>query len=136
MDSVGPVLRTLTLAQSSTGGASPPLTTVITAVDSASRTFLTTVTLAPSTAHTAAALTTVMTAVDSASRTVLTTLTLAPSSTPNIGDLVCSGIGGCASATRSVPSGEFTGAAIRDRVNPMFANSLILGLFGVAVAVA
>jgi hypothetical protein len=40
-----------------------------------------------------AALTTVIPAIDSASRTVFPTLTLVPTSTPNIGDLVCSGIG-------------------------------------------
>jgi len=112
------------------------VTTVVTTVDSQSYTVLSAsvYTTTVQTSEETAALTTVITAVDSVSRTVLTTLTLAPTSTPNIGDLVCSGIGGCTTATRVAPPGEFTGAAKRESDVAGLAVCAVVGLLGAVIA--
>jgi hypothetical protein len=113
------------------------VTTIVTAVDSQSCTVLpmSVYTIIVVTDDQSTALTTVITAVDLASRTVLTTLTLVTSSTSNIGDLVCSGIGGCATATRSAPPGEFTGAAKRKRHASGLVDSVVVGLLGIVIAI-
>ena len=130
------VVVTITLAPSSIASDAVPLPveTVINAVDLKSRTFVATLTVTAPQGDETAVLTTVITAVNSGPHTVLTTLTLAPTLTPNIGDLVCSGIGGCATATRSAPLGEFTGGAKRERDVSRLVNPVVVGLFGVVIA--
>jgi hypothetical protein len=45
----------------------------------------------------------------------------------------CSGIGGCVRATRSVPLGEFTGAAKRERELSRLAGSVVVELLRVII---